>query len=438
MNLNTNKSDWTKTIYPWFVFFLASLFYVYEFCLRVMPSTMTHQLMQHYDLTASGLGLLVALFYFAYTPMQIPAGLLYDRVRPRVLLSLGILLCAISNYIFGHSDSVIAASIARLMIGFTSSFAFIGALLVASRWFPPKQFAALAGIVQLLGCVGAIAGEAPIAAMVDKYGWLTSIDILSIIGLVFSFLVYTCIRTHPKHKKSPTQEKSHELSIKESLKRITHESQTWWIAAYAFCCWAPISIFATLWGPSAIHMEYHSTMTSASALTSIIWVAIGIGSPLTGWFSDFFHNRRVPLILCSIMGFIAFMAFLFLPTPPYWLLIIILFIFGYSATSQVITFGLVMDNQQDDVLGTAIGFNNMAVICGGVILQPLVGYILNLLWKAHPIYANKVPLYSFHEYQIALMIIPACFLVGFLIALFGIKETHTRRVESTAKPMITH
>ena len=430
MNQIPTQSKFYK-VYPYFVFFLASLFYIYEFCLRVMPSTMTRPLMLHYDLTAQGLGLLVALFYFAYTPMQIPAGLLYDRFRPRVLLALGIFLCAVSNYVFGHSDSVIAASIARLMIGFTSSFAFIGALLVASRWFPPKQFATLAGVVQLLGCLGAILGEAPIAALVAKYGWLSSINILSIIGVVLSILVYSCIRTHPEYIKYPDQKDHKELSIVQSLKRITLQSQTWWIAGYAFCCWAPISIFATLWGPSALRMEYHTSMTTASALTSIIWVAIGIGSPLTGWFSNYFHNRRIPLILCSMLGLVTFLAILFIQTPPYWILMVLLFVFGFSATSQVITFGLVLDNQQDDVLGTAIGFNNMAVICGGVILQPLVGWVLTSLWKKHPVYLNHTPLYSFHDYQIALLFIPACFVVGLLIALFGIKETHTKRVDGS-------
>lgn len=426
MNNSISSQKWAHTVYPYFVFLLASLFYVYEFCLRVMPSTMTQQLMQHYNLTTYGLGLLVGLFYFAYTPMQIPAGLLYDRYRPRVLLAIGILLCAIANFIFGHSANLIAASLARLMIGFTSSFAFIGALLIASRWFAPSRFAALAGIVQMLGCLGAILGQAPIAAMVSHYGWLTSINILSFIGVALSAMVYYWIRPNKKQINSHNSDQP-QLSIITSLKRITHQGQTWWIAGYAFCCWAPISIFATLWGPSAIHLEYHNSMTAASALTSIIWVAIGIGSPLTGWLSNRFHNRRVPLIACSLAGLTAFTLFLLWPQPPYWLLITTLFIFGFSATSQVVTFGLVQDNQSDDVLGTAIGFNNMAVICGGVFLQPLVGLILYHLWRQHPLMTGHMHIYTFHEFQAALTVIPVCFIVGLLIACFGIKETYAMR-----------
>jgi sugar phosphate permease len=422
---------WAKNIYPSFVFFLASLFYIYEFCLRVMPSTMTEQLEAHYSLTAEGLGLLASLFYFTYTPMQICAGLLYDRFRPRFLLAMGILLCAISNYVFGHATSLIAASVALLMIGFTSSFAFIGALLVASRWFPPSRFATLAGLVQLLGCVGAIIGEAPIAASVAKYGWLNTINILSVVGIFLSLIVYAFIRSYPKNTKRSAPEKSHELSISQSLKRITLQGQTWWIAGYAFCCWGPIAIFATLWGPTAISLEYHTSMTTASAFTSVVWVAIGVGSPLLGWISNRYRSRKMPLIVCSFLGLFGFSAFLFISTPPFWLLAIFLFIFGFSATSQVITFGLVLDNQKDDVLGTAIGFNNMAVIAGGIVLPYLVGWISTYLWKKHPIYTNlHVPLYTFHQYQIALLIIPACFVVGLLIALFGIKETYTKRVGS--------
>jgi MFS family permease len=163
----------------------------------------------------------------------------------------------------------------------------------------------------------------------------------------------------------------------------------------------------------------------------VVWVAIGIGSPLLGWISNRFRNRRAPLIACSLFGLFGFSLFLFLNTPPFWLLGILLFIFGFSATSQVITFGLVLDNQKDDVLGTAIGFNNMAVIAGGIVLPYLVGWISTDLWKKNPTYSSlHVPLYTFHQYQIALLVIPICFIIGLLIALFGIKETHTQRVGS--------
>ncbi|MFH1326200.1 MAG: hypothetical protein ABIH48_01905 [Candidatus Falkowbacteria bacterium] len=46
---------------------LASLFYVYDFLLRVMPSAMTEDLMRHFSLDASGLGLMLAAFYYAVT-----------------------------------------------------------------------------------------------------------------------------------------------------------------------------------------------------------------------------------------------------------------------------------------------------------------------------------------------------------------------------------
>ena len=201
------NSIFYNTFYPYFVFLLASLFYIYEFCLRVMPSTMTHQLMMHYHLTAQGLGLLVSLFYFGYTPMQIPAGLLYDRIRPRILLSLGILLCAVASYAFGHASSVFIASIARLMIGLTSSFAFIGALLVASRWFPTtlRHTSWCCAIIRI--CVGAIMGEAPIATLVAHKGWLSSINIIAFVGLILSILVFTFIRSHPKYKNDSDQSK---------------------------------------------------------------------------------------------------------------------------------------------------------------------------------------------------------------------------------------
>jgi MFS family permease len=127
------------------------------------------------------------------------------------------------------------------------------------------------------------------------------------------------------------------------------------------------------------------------------------------------------------MGLTAILCILFWHQPPYWVMAILLFAFGFSATSQVLTFGLVIDNQHDEVLGTAIGFTNMAVIAGGVILQPLVGSILEHLWKKTPLWVNQVPVYSFVQYQHALLVIPVCFIAGLGIAGFAIKETHAKR-----------
>ncbi|MDF1794975.1 MAG: MFS transporter [Coxiellaceae bacterium] len=413
--------------YAMLVFVLASSFTIYEFALRVMPSAMTQQLMSSFSIDARGLGMMASLFFYGYSPMQIPAGLLYDRIGPRRLLALNTLLCAFSGLIFGYASNIYIASIARFLTGFTASFAFIGALLIAARWYPPSRFAFFTGLIQFLGCTGAVIGEAPIAAMVTKMGWRPTTVWFSVIGIVLALIMYAVVRDYPNNKSVTKPKHIPSVGVLKGLKRVCRNGQTWWIGLYAFCCWAPISVFATLWGPSFLARAYNVSMTKATALTSLVWIAIGIGSPIAGWWSNRIQRRCRPLIILAVIGLASSITMLYINDLPKWLLSLMLLLFGASASSQVITFGLVLDNNHDTVMGTAAGFNNMAVVAGGILLQPLVGIIIDYMWKKNPLYLGSSPLYSLTEYHTALIVIPLCFITGIITSVYFIRETRCVR-----------
>jgi MFS family permease len=100
----------------------------------------------------------------------------------------------------------------------------------------------------------------------------------------------------------------------------------------------------------------------------------------------------------------------------------LLFLFGTAASGQSLSFGLVKDQSHPRVVGTAIGFNNMAVVAGGAIFQPLVGVLLDWNWKGEIV--GGVPVYSATNYRWALVILPICYLVGIIISTFFLKETY--------------
>jgi sugar phosphate permease len=65
-----------KSIYPWLIVCCGMLFYCFNYFLRVSPSVMQNELTQTFHITATQFGTLAGLFYLAYTPMQIPAGMI--------------------------------------------------------------------------------------------------------------------------------------------------------------------------------------------------------------------------------------------------------------------------------------------------------------------------------------------------------------------------
>ena len=188
---------------PYFVFLLATAFYLYEFILQVSPSVMAAPMMKTFGVSASGFGFISAFYFYAYAPMQVPAGLLFDRYGPRKLMTCAIILCALGSVFFAATTNIMAAAAGRFLMGFGSAFSFIGALVLLSRWFEPTKFALFAGIAQFMSSLGAMFGERPLAILINAYGWRTASFILGGIGFILALLFWIFIRDYPKQPKQP-------------------------------------------------------------------------------------------------------------------------------------------------------------------------------------------------------------------------------------------
>lgn len=409
------------SIRPYIIFLLAALFYLYEYMLQIAPSVMTHELMTDLKIQSAGLGVISAFFYYAYTPMQLPAGLLFDRFGPRVLLTIAILVCACGALLFAATKTAYIAAAGRFLMGLGAAFSFIGVLVLVANWFPPKYFALFAGLTQLLGAMGAIAGETPLALLVNHYGWQETLLVVALIGVILAASVWYIVSDKPS--QAPTVIKSaKEESIATSLKAVLGKRQTWAIALYSFAIWAPITIFAALWGVPYLMARFDVSSAVAASAIIMIWLGVGIGSPFAGWFSDRIGRRKLPLILCALIGLFASVWVLYIPNLSLTVIYIILFLFGLAAGGQSLIFAVVNDINTPDIAGTAIGFNNMCVVAGGALFQPLVGFVLNHVWQGQ--LKNGLPVYLTQDYQYALFLLPLSFLVAWLVAWFGLRETH--------------
>ncbi|OJY13125.1 MAG: MFS transporter [Legionella sp. 40-6] len=408
-----------KTSY--FIFFLAASFYLYEFILQVAPSVMAAPMMKTFGVTGEGFGFIAAFYFYAYAPTQLPAGVLYDRYGPRKLMTFAIILCALGSAFFASTDSILTACIGRFLIGIGSAFSFIGVLVLLSRWFPPHYFAILAGVAQLMSSVGAIFGEMPLAYLIEQVGWREASFILAAIGLVLAVFFWIYIRDYP-HQQT---QKVPEHYLRQEWKRLVavcKHSHTWIIGGYAFAIWTPIAVFAALWGVPYLQEKFQISTVTASGLCSLIWIGIGIGSPLLGWLSDKMCSRRIALIISAFLGLFATSILLYFPGLSYGWAPLVLFIFGLGAGGQTVSFAVVKENNQPELVGTASGFNNLSVLIGGALFQPLVGLILQHTgsWRV----VQGIHIYSVESYQIALFIMPACYLLSLLIATFILKESH--------------
>ncbi len=405
---------------------LASAFYMYEFTLQVSLGVMTDELMEDLNLNAASLGLVSAFYFYAYTPMQVPAGFLHDRFGPRRVITFAILACALGAFCFSFSTNIVNASAGRFLMGIGSAFSFSGALMLIARWFPPTYFAVLSGIVQLMSSVGAIGGELPLAIAIHHWGWRHSMVYLALFGIVLAVLVWFIVKdAPPKQTPNAHLHTIHHEDMPNKFNLLFGRASTWWIAAYSFLIWAPIATFAGLWGVPFLVSAYHLTTTSASMACAAIWIGVGLGSPLSGWISEYVQRRCIILATCGALGVVSSFVVIYgsVSMP---ILYLALFVFGLAGGGQSLAFCVVRDNSHPGSIGAAIGLNNMATVAGGAIVQPLVGYLLYLNWDGSYT-ASHLPIYGVFDYHLGLFMIPLCYLLATVVSGMLVKETHCQQ-----------
>jgi len=139
---------------------LAASTFLYAFLQRVSPSVMVEDLMAGFGVGGTVLGNLSAFYLYAYAALQVPLGMLFDRFGVRRLMAGSMLAAAAGSAIFAAAQAIEMAYLGRMLIGAGVACTFVGALTVTAQTMPPARFAMLAGIVQMLGMVGAIFGSA--------------------------------------------------------------------------------------------------------------------------------------------------------------------------------------------------------------------------------------------------------------------------------------
>lgn len=415
---------------PWVFCILGAAFYFYEYLLRVAPSVMTTDLMMSYHISAAALGNLTAFYYYIYSPMQIPVGVLMDRYGPRNLLTLAGLSCAVGTYLFASSYSLFVAEIGRFMVGFGSAFAFVGVLKLATIWLPPERFAMISGTTMALGQVGAMTGAIALTSLVTSEGWKLASYITAVIGVVLTLFLYFIIRDRRAGKaEHKSIAEGGEMTLKAviyGMFQLLRNPQIWLNGLIGCLIYLPTSVFAELWGIPYLKVAYNFSGLHAASVISMIFLGWATGGPIVGWTSDRIRQRRLPITVGSVVAAVLLSMVFFLPNFPAKLLGPTFFVFGVFSSTQVIAFPIGREISPRKLAGTALALTNMLVMMGGMLFQPLVGVLLDMNWSGKIVHGVHV--YAVADYQSALAVLPFGLVLAVVLSFF-LRETHCKVFE---------
>jgi MFS family permease len=417
------KSSESIRIVSLFAILLSALFYCYESLLRVAPSVISSELMNHYNIDAYGFGSLNSFYYYVYAPMQIPVGLLMDRYGPKNLLTFACFCCSIGTYLFICSHNLHVGQLGRVLVGLGSSFAFVGVLNLASKLLPSNYFGLVTGATVTLGMLGAVMADRLLISIVAKQGWQLALYESSFIGFLLVILLYTCIKD-PKQYSNLSMSVDFKTILKGVL-RLVKSKNIWCNAVIGLSLWMPLAIFAEFVGVDFLRTNYNLTHAQAGISNSYFFIGWAIAAPFTALLSDKLKSRRIPIFCMSVVAFMLSLLIISSVFPfSSQQVSLLMLMFGMSCSSQILIFPISKELSCSYTSASAIALTNMVTMLSGF-LQSFCGKLIHMSMISRIGFASTTTAITYQgsDYQYGAYMVPIFILLGIVSVMF-LKETY--------------
>ncbi len=409
---------------------VGALFYCYEYVLRVMPSLMIGELTHHFSLLAGGTGLLLGIYYFVYSPLQIAVGVLTDYYRPRRTLTYAILFCVIGCLLSAPMSSVWTFGAGRALIGLGSAFAYVGALTLANTWLSEKTFTYFAGGVTTMGMLAGWACDHGLVHLGQSVGWSNIFYAAALVGLALVLVFQLACRAN----KAAIDKRASKHTIKwkpvlTGYWRIIKTPSLWLVGVIGAILFLSLSVFAEAWGPQFIHTYLAIPISQAAHINGMLFIGWAVGAPLQGLLFAWVKRYRPLLLVQSLLATICIGLVLY-GVRSTTAMSLHLFLFGFFSSVEVLCFTYAAKKVAPAFVGSAVAFVNLIIMLSGTFLQPIASFLLEKATASHhSIHHSIIPVHSIADYQHAFVIMPALGVAATLMAFFikPIKPTHEKK-----------
>lgn len=407
--------------------FLVSLHLITTFH-RVSFNVIADLLTAEFNLTGAGLGNLAAGYTYMYLVMQIPGGMLVDRLGSRGIALVTGLLMACGSLLIGLAPNAAFIFVGRMLIGLGGSVILINILKFQASWFRASEFATLSGFAILLSGSGALLAATPLALAVNLIGWRGSFLLAGTVTILVSLLCWFIVRSSPGDL-APVRDDDAESELSDQV--VDNSPTPSLITALAVFSnrpiWLPFLInfgtfggfitFSGTWGISYLVHVYGLTVEQASTYMAVTYFGYMIGAPLAGAVSDWISSRKLPslaLVMCCVLFWLLLAAW---PGGilPLTLLYGLSFLLGFGAACTVLSFPMAREVCPPGYTGSVTAAVNLGVFLGLAILQPLFGYVLDLGWEGLVIDGARI--YPLQAYRIGFLVSLAFALTALAAAL---------------------
>ncbi len=330
------------------------------------------------------LGLILSAYFLGYGAMQIPGGILTDKLDVRKLVIISMIVTSIIVVLFPMGNTFWQAFLIMLLIGVASAVIFVGLTKLTALAFDYSVRARVQGSWAAAGSLGGSVVMV-IGPLMAAWGmWRELFYISGIIGLLatlFAMRYIFRLKTHALGSSYVNYDGEMSFNSRELLSR-----KNVWLLCLAQLIFTGVAVSRTQW-TTAYLKEFTLLSAEEIAIYTVALIPASIIGPIiSGWVADRI-GRRNGVIICFLISnaFLALWIWVSFPGNPLWVLILI-------AQPMMIFSGAVFTNYvlAAEIGGTKYGglitglVNTFGMGIGGFVFPYLIGIIIEI-YASYPL-----------------------------------------------------
>lgn len=333
-----------------------------------------------FQVGASALSTFSILQLLVYAGMQIPVGLMVDRLGTKKVLAIGAVLFTAGQLGFAFSPTYGMALASRALLGSGDAMTFISVLRLGTRWFPVRRGPLVGQLAGLVGMAGNLVSTLVLARLLHGLGWTPAFAGSSAAGAVVLVLCLLFLKDHPEgHEPEPFPHRG-AAYVRRQIVASWREPGTRLGLWVHFTTQFPAMVFLLLWGlPFLVQAQGLSRATAGELLTLVVLSNMLVGL-VYGQIVARHHTARLPLALGTVAATSVLWA-LTLAWPgahaPMWELIVLCMVLGLCGPASMIGFDFARPANPPERQGTASGITNMGGFLASITTLLAIGVLLD-------------------------------------------------------------
>ena len=231
------------------------------------------------SLSATQLGVLLAAFSWTYTPCQLLAGWLIERLNPYRTLALGVGLWSIATAATGFAGGFASLIVLRLVLGLGESAAFPASSTLLVRHLPPERLGRANGLIGMGLSLGPAFGTFAGGLLIARLGWRNIFIVSGALSLIW---LWPWIARTRRVSASPT---ARPLGRGPPYLSILRRRAAWGAGLGHFSA-NYATYFVLSWLPYYLVKARGFSLTHMAQTGGLIYLAYAISTGLSGWATD--------------------------------------------------------------------------------------------------------------------------------------------------------